>query len=105
MDPALIFFFSSSKIQNASQIPSQIHSEVKIRNIIEIHQKYHPRLPNVPQNQKFSKFFWPKKNRAGGVLRERGLGTYTSPTLGVNKSHLLYSTNKKRKRSILTKLT
>ena len=34
MDPALIFFFSSSKIRNASQIPSQIHSEVKIRNII-----------------------------------------------------------------------
>ena len=28
------------------------------------------------------KFFWPKKNWAGGVLRERGLGTYTSPTLG-----------------------
>ena len=32
--------------------------------------------------KKISKFFWPKKNWAGGVLRERGLGTYTSPTLG-----------------------
>ena len=36
---------------------------------------------NVPQDEKCSKFFWPKKNWAGGVLRERGLGTYTSPTL------------------------
>ena len=36
---------------------------------------------NVPQDEKFSKFFWPKKNWPGGVLRERGLGTYTSPTL------------------------
>ena len=36
---------------------------------------------NVPQDEKFSKFFEPKKNWAGGVLRERGLGTYTSPTL------------------------
>ena len=35
----------------------------------------------VLQDQKFSKFFWPKKNWAGGVLRERDLGTYTSPTL------------------------
>ena len=32
---------------------------------------------NAPQDEKISKFFWPKKNWAGGVLRERGLGTYT----------------------------
>ena len=37
---------------------------------------------NAPQDEKFSKFLLPKKNWAGGVLRERGLGTYTSPTLG-----------------------
>ena len=36
MDPALIFFLvSSSKIQNASEVPSQIISEVKIWNIIQ----------------------------------------------------------------------
>ena len=35
MDPALIFFLvSSSKIRNASEVPSQITSEVKIRNSI-----------------------------------------------------------------------
>ena len=37
----------------------------------------------VPQDEKFSKFFGPKKNWAGGVLRERGLGTYTLPTLRI----------------------
>ena len=56
-----------------------------------LHQIY-PRMKTI------SKLFWPKKNRAGGVLRERGLGTYTSPTLGFNKSHLLYSTRKKDKK-------
>ena len=35
----------------------------------------YPRMKNVLS------FFGQKKNWAGGVLRERGLGTYTSPTL------------------------
>ena len=30
---------------------------------------------------RMKKFFEPKKNWAGGDLRERGLGTHTSPTL------------------------
>ena len=34
-----------------------------------------------PRMKNFLSFFEPKKNWAGGVLRERGLGTYTSPTL------------------------
>ena len=55
-----------------------------------LHQIY-PRMKN------FLSFCCPKK-LAGGVLRERGLGTYTSPTLGFNKSHLLYSTRKKDKK-------
>ena len=55
-----------------------------------LHQIY-PRMKN------FLSFCCQKKIGQGGVFRERGLGTYTSPTLGVNKAHLLYSTNKKRK--------
>ena len=47
-----------------------------------MHHKYHPRLPNVPQTQTISKFLGPKKN-GQGVLREGGLGTYTSPTLRI----------------------
>ena len=35
----------------------------------------------VLQDEQFSKFFGPKKNWVGGVLRESCLGTYTSPTL------------------------
>ena len=35
-----------------------------------------------PRMKKFLSFFGQKKNWAGGVLRERGLGTYTSPTSG-----------------------
>ena len=54
-----------------------------------LHQIY-PRMKN------FLSFCCQKKiGPGGGVLRERGLGTYTSPTLGFNKSHLLYSTRKK----------
>ena len=55
-----------------------------------LHQIY-PRMKN------FLSYFGQKKS-SGGVLRERGLGTYTSPTLGFNKSHLLYSTRKKDKK-------
>ena len=55
-----------------------------------LHQIY-PRMKN------FLSYFGPKK-LSRGVLRERGLGTYTSPTLGFNKSHLLYSTRKKDKK-------
>ena len=81
------------------KIPSQIYSEVK-------NPKYNPKYItntirnylNVPRVEQYSKLFWPKKNQAGGVLRERGLGTYTSPTLGFNKSHLLYSKRKKDKK-------
>ena len=62
-----------------------------------LHQIY-PRMKNFLS-------FCCQKKLGRGVFRERGLGTYISPTLGVNKAHLLYSTNKKRKRSILTKLT
>ena len=54
--------------------------------------------PNLSKDEKFSKFLLPKKNWPGGVFRERGLGTYTSPTLGFNKFHLLYSTRKKDKK-------
>ena len=43
-------------------------------------------------------YFGQKKIDQGGVLRERGLGTYTSPTLGFNKAHLLYSIRKKAKK-------
>ena len=56
-----------------------------------LHQIY-PRMKN------FLSFCCQKKNWPGGVFRERGLGTYTSPTLGFNKSHLLYSTRKKDKK-------
>ena len=55
-----------------------------------LHQIY-PRMKN------FLSYFGQKKLSRGGVLRGRGLGTYTSPTLGFNKSHLLYSTRKKDK--------
>ena len=34
-----------------------------------------------PRMKNFLSFLSQKKNWAGGVLRERGLGTYTSPTL------------------------
>ena len=55
-----------------------------------LHQIY-PRMKNFLS-------FRCKKKLAGGAFRERGLGTYTSPTLGFNKSHLLYSTRKKDKK-------
>ena len=64
MDPALICFWSPVRKS-------------------EMHHKYHLRLPNVPQTQTISKFLGPKKNWAGGVLGEGGLGTYTSPTLRI----------------------
>ena len=35
-----------------------------------------------PRMKKFLSFFGQKKIGQGGVLRERGLGTYTSPTSG-----------------------
>ena len=55
-----------------------------------LHQIY-PRMKNFLS-------FCCQKKLARGVLRERGLGTYTSPTLGFNKAHLLYSTRKKDKK-------
>ena len=39
-----------------------------------------------PRMKKFLSFFGQKKIGQGGVLRERGLGTYTSPTLGFKQS-------------------
>ena len=57
------------------------------------------------QVEKFSKFFLPKNSQTGIRLRE----VVWEPTPHLlelsKKAHLLYSTNKKRKRSILTKLT
>ena len=52
-----------------------------------LHQIY-PRMKN------FLSFCCQKKIGQGGSLG-KGFGTYTSPTLGFNKSHLLYSTRKK----------
>ena len=97
MDPALIFFFSL-KFQNPKYITNTIPNIFQSKN-----PKLNPKsitntIRNVPGLNNILSYFGPKKNRAGGVLRERGLGTYTSPTLGFNKAHLLYSTRKKDKK-------
>ena len=58
-----------------------------------------------PRMKKFLSFFGQKKIGQGGSLG-KGVWEPTPHLLqGFNKAHLLYSTNKKRKRSILTKLT
>ena len=67
-----------------------MYSIAEIILICILHQIY-PRMKNFLS-------FCCQKKWPGGVLRERGLGTYTSPTLGFNKSHLLYSTRKKDKK-------
>ena len=66
MDPALILFFSSgSKIQNASQIPSQIHFKVKIRNIIQNTSEIPSEITKCTPDS-ISKFLGPKKIGQGG---------------------------------------
>ena len=84
MDPALIFFFGL-QFENLKCIKRTIPNNIQSKN-----PKYYSKcITNTIQNYqmyptiKIFLSFLAKKNRAGGILRERGLGTYTSPSLRI----------------------
>ena len=84
MDPALIFF--GLQLKNLKCISCTIPNNIQSKN-----PKYHPKcITNTIRNYQmyptikiFLSFFGQKKIGQGGVLREGGLGTYTSPTLRI----------------------